>query len=99
MRNRYRFSRPPKALRRRNVTLDNVALVPGNLLPYKSVYQEIANRLPKGGPLIVLPQELGKRRAFEQTAVQLKQKGRRITTISAGHFARPTEALGRLEDR
>jgi hypothetical protein len=86
MSNRYRFSRPPKVLRRRNVTLDNVALVPGSLLPFKSEYQEIANGLPRGGILIVLPHELKQRRAFEKTAVQLKQKGKRITTISAARF-------------
>ena len=67
---------------------------------FKNEYQQIANGLAKGEILIVLPQELGKRRAFEKTAVQLKQKGRRITTISAGHFARPTtKALDTLEDR
>jgi hypothetical protein len=57
---------------------------------FKNEYQQIANGLAKGEILIVLPQELGKRRAFEKTAALLKQKGRRITTISAGHFARPT---------
>ena len=82
----YRFTKPPRAIRRQNVKLDNVALVPGNLLPYKNRYQQIANGLPNGGILIVLPQELGKRRAFEKTAVQLKQKGKRITTISAARF-------------
>ena len=97
MRNRYRFTRPPKALRRAQVKLDNVALVPGSLLPFKNQYQEIANSLPKGGILIVFPHELKQRRAFEKTAVQLKQKGR-ITMISADHFARPTTtASGTLE--
>ena len=86
MRNRYRFIRQLKAIRRSSVKLDNVALVPGNLLPHKNQYQEMANRLPQGGILIVLPQELGKCRVFEQTAVQLKQKGKRITTISAARF-------------
>ena len=86
MSNRYRFSRLPKALRRRQVKLDNVALVPANLQPFKNQYQEIANGLPKGGILIILPHELASRRAFEKTAVQLKQKGRRITTISAARF-------------
>ena len=67
---------------------------------FKNEYQQIANGLAKGEILIVLPQELGKRRAFEKTAVQLKQKGRRITTISADHFARPTiTASGTLEER
>jgi hypothetical protein len=68
------------------VQLDNVALVPGNLLPFKSEYQQIANGLPQGGILIVLPEELKQRRVFEQTAVQLKNKGRRIATISATQF-------------
>ncbi len=85
MRN-YRFSRPPKALRQSNVKLDNVALVPGSLLPFKNEYQQIANRLPKGEILIVLPQELGKRRAFEQIAALLLQQGKAITTIAATRF-------------
>jgi hypothetical protein len=83
----YCLSRLPKAVRQSNVQLDNVALVPGNLLPFKSEYQEIANGLPKGGILIVLPQELKQRRAFEQTAALLLQQGKRIATISAEHFA------------
>ena len=88
MRN-YRFSRPPKELRQKSVKLDNVALVPGNLLPYKSEYQQITNDLPRGGILIVLPAALTKRRAFEKTALQLKNKGHQhqIVTASAERFA------------
>ena len=93
MNNQYRFMRPPKAIRRPSVQLDNVVLVPGNLLPYKNQYQEIANGLPKGGILIVLPQELSSRRAFEKTAEQLKNQGRRIATISAERFAQPAATL------
>jgi hypothetical protein len=79
--------RPSNAIRRGQVKLDNVALVPANLLPFKREYQEIANGLPQGGILIVLPHELTKRRVFEQTAVQLKNKGHRIATTSAEGFA------------
>ena len=86
MRN-YQFTRPPRAIRRNSVKLDNVALVPGNLLPYKHQYQEIANGLPRDGILIVLPQEQTSRRVFEQTAAQLKSQGKRITTLSATHFS------------
>ena len=93
MNNQYRFMQPPKAIRRPSVQLDNVVLVPGNLLPYKNQYQEIANGLPKGGILIVLPQELSSRRAFEKTAEQLKNQGRRIATISAERFAQPAATL------
>ena len=82
MSNRYRFMGPPQALRRQSVKLDNMALVPGNLLPYKRAYQEIANGLPKGGILIMLPKEVKQRRVFEKTVAQLKNKGRRITLLS-----------------
>jgi hypothetical protein len=87
MKNRYRFMRPPNAIRRGQVKLDNVALVPANPLPFNREYQEIANGLPQGGIFIVLPHELAKRRVFEQTAAQLKNKGHRIATISAERFA------------
>ena len=82
----YRFIKPPRTLRRGQVKLDNLALVPGNLLPYKRQYQEIANGLSKGDILIVLPAEVQKRGTFEKTAAQLKNKGRRIATISAARF-------------
>src|ERR671932_16266 len=68
----------PNAIRRKGVKMDNLALIPRNLLPYKGEYQEIANGLPKDGILIVLLQELKQRRAFEQTAALLKQQGKRI---------------------
>jgi hypothetical protein len=86
MRNPSRLSRSSKILRRGQVKLDNLALVPGNLLPYKRQYQEIANGLSKGDILIVLPAEVQKRGTFEKTAAQLKNKGRRIATISAARF-------------
>jgi hypothetical protein len=50
-----RFSRPPGALRR--AKLDNLAIVPGSMLPYMEACQASANRLPKGAVLIVLPEE------------------------------------------
>jgi len=45
--------KPPRALR--EARLDNVALVPGNLLPYKDQWQAIANELPEGSVLICMP--------------------------------------------
>jgi hypothetical protein len=37
------------------VHLDNLALVPASLLPFKAQYQHLANTLPKGDILIILP--------------------------------------------
>ncbi len=44
MRGKYRVRAAPSPLRR--AKLDNLALVTGNLLPYKAVWQAVANCLP-----------------------------------------------------
>ena len=49
------FTNPPRALRRPDVRLDNLALVPVSLLPFKTEWQTVANRLPESGVLIILP--------------------------------------------
>jgi hypothetical protein len=49
-----RFVRPPRRLQRRGVRLDNVPLVPENLLPHKAQWQQPANEPPCGDVLIVL---------------------------------------------
>ena len=76
-----RFSRPPRALRR--AKLDNVALVPASLLPYKKQYQAIANRLPRGTTLIILPAEASRqRRTLEAVATGLRLKGQMVSTMT-----------------
>jgi hypothetical protein len=42
-------------LRRPQVKLDNLTLVPASLLPRKADYEAIANDLPRGEVLLVLP--------------------------------------------
>ena len=82
----YRFRRPPAALRRAH--LDNIALVPGNLLPFKQQYQELANELPAGSVLICLPSaENSQRLVLERVAVGLRAKGHRVTALPADRFA------------
>ena len=87
----YRLTRPPRALRRFNrhkVHLDNVALVPANLLPYKAEWQAIANRLSKDGVLIILPpDESGPMRTLKIVASLLESNGHHVTTIPAEQFA------------
>ena len=48
--NRYRFTRPPKALLK--TKLDNIAIVPASMLPFKTTWQKRANKLPKRGVLL-----------------------------------------------
>jgi hypothetical protein len=81
--NRVPFHRAPRPLRRPGVSLDNIAIVPASLLPQKATYQAIANRLPKGEVLVVLPQGQGiGRRAIELTVQQFRARGRRVTTLT-----------------
>jgi hypothetical protein len=74
--------RPPRALRK--AKLDNVALVPASLLPYKQQYQEIANGLPAGNILIVIPENSRPSSSvLERVASSLKNRGHPVTTLSA----------------
>ena len=49
------WGRSPRVLRRPGVQLDNIAIVPAHLLRCKTAYQTIANALPQGAVLLVLP--------------------------------------------
>jgi hypothetical protein len=81
----YRFRRPPAALRK--AQLDNIALVPANLLPFKKQWQRIANRLPEGSTLIILPASTSpQRKTFETVAKNLRQNGKRVITLHAEQF-------------
>jgi len=72
----------------RGARLDNVCLVPGNLLPYREQYQEIANGLPAGSVLICLPPaETRQRMVLEWVASNLRADGYRVTTLLAERFA------------
>jgi hypothetical protein len=83
-----RFDAPPEQLR--HATLDNLALVPASMLPYRKEYQAIANHQPPGTTLIVLPSSGGRQRAaLEGVASGLRAKGRRVATVSVRQFNHP----------
>ena len=78
------FTNPPRALRRPDVRLDNLALVPASLLPFKTEWQTMANSLPQGTTLIILPQtDTPQRRILQRVATRLQAKGRRVAMLSA----------------
>jgi hypothetical protein len=71
---------PPTALQR--ARLDNLAIVPASLLPEKAEWQALANTLPVGSTLIVLPSKpSAARSALEQVSRNLSAHGSRVTTI------------------
>jgi hypothetical protein len=64
-----------------------MALVPASLLPFKKEWQAVANGLPTGDVLVVLPPSLSwPRRVLERVAAQLRGKGRGVTTLPAARF-------------
>lgn len=82
----YHFTHPPRSLRK--ARLDNLALVPASLLPYKNQWQRLANGLPEGDILICLPPTQNRqRKALETVASLLESEGHRVTTIPAEQFA------------
>jgi hypothetical protein len=86
----YRFSRPPRALRRfkmHKVHLDNVALVPASLLPYKRQWQVIANKLASGSVLICMPPtQKPQCLILEKVALFLRNEGHQVTILPADRF-------------
>ena len=78
---------PPKALRRPDVQLDNLAIVPASLLPHQAAYQRYANRLPRGQVLLIVPRASpSSRRALAKVAASLEASGRRVRTLPVERF-------------
>ena len=77
------FQSPPKALQR--ARLDNLAIVPASLLPEKTEWQALANTLPAGSTLIILPSKpSAARAALEQVSRNLSAHGSHVTTVEQG---------------
>jgi hypothetical protein len=77
------WRRGPRALRLPQVQLDNLTLVPASLLPRKADYEAIANDLPRGEVLLVLPPADSPERDTMQRVAQLfRAKGRHVTVLT-----------------
>jgi hypothetical protein len=78
------FAAPPRQLRQ--ARFDNLAIVPASLLPQKAEWQALANSLPAGSTVIVLPRKPGTARAaLERISNQLSAHGSRVMTIHHDH--------------
>ncbi len=70
--------------RGRGLRLENLALVPASLLPHKATYQRLADQLPAGAVLVVLPtEETAEKHTLQTAAARLLAKGHPVTTLSA----------------
>ena len=82
------WRRGPHALRRPQVRLDNITLVPAHLLPRKAEYQALANDLPQGDILVVLPPPQSRERpTMERVAQLFRAKGRHVTVLTEERLA------------
>jgi len=89
MTNQHRFIKPLKDLSRRHVRFDNIALLPGDMLPFRATWEKIAGNLPAGSSLIVLPPSRHSQRyLYEAIAHRLRSLGRPIGLISAEQVLR-----------
>jgi hypothetical protein len=81
--------------------LDNLALVPASLLPHRTTYQRLANQLPAGAVLVVLPTEPSpERQTLQKAAARLRAKGHAIATLTVDEVlgqSRPARALREAE--
>jgi hypothetical protein len=65
------------------MTPANLTILPGSLLPLRGLYQQLADGLPSGTMLVVVPAGDGPQRiAFESVARVLAARGQRVTTVS-----------------
>jgi hypothetical protein len=67
--------------------LDNVALVPASLLPYKKEWQRVANGMPAGSVLLCSTRtNQRQRQIIEQVSTHMQHKGHQVRTLPAEDF-------------
>jgi hypothetical protein len=76
----YRLTNPPRTLLK--ARLDNIAIVPASMLGMKSLWQIVANTLPKGGVLLCHTQQnTRQRRLLERIGETFRQQGHAVMNL------------------
>lgn len=61
--------------------------MPASLLPFKKEWQRLANTLPEGDTLFVVPAgQTPIRQSMGRVAAQLRARGQRVEVVDAGRF-------------
>jgi hypothetical protein len=77
---RYRFTYPPKALRK--ATLDNIAIVPASMLPLKGTIHHLLNTLPQGAVFLChVSANAKQQRVLERVGEVFRQHGHAVTNV------------------
>ena len=83
MKKHIRFTKPPKTLL--NARLDNIAIVPASQLPFKNVWQQVANNLPQGSVLLYrFPDNKPYQQILNSVRELFEEKGHRVTILANG---------------
>ena len=94
-----RIGRSPRVIRRAGLYLDNIVLIPASLLPDKEHWLQVANNLPQGDILIVLPWHAKQQRIAHSVACHLRKQGKHVRVMDRNlrwHAPGTDEALMRL---
>ena len=79
----YTLTQPPKVLRK--ARLDNIAIVPASQLPFKDIWQHVANTLPQGSILLYhFPQNKPYQQILNKVRELFEEKGHRVTILAKG---------------
>jgi hypothetical protein len=79
--NSYQFAKPPKALLK--ARLDNIAIVPASMLPFKETLQELINTLPQGVVFLCHAEEnTRQRKLLERVEETFRQQGHAVMNLS-----------------
>src|SRR6266516_7409610 len=90
----YKIGNPPRTLQK--ARLDNIALVPASLLPFKTQYQPLANQLPTGSVLSV-PGTQRHQKIMATIAKLFKEHGHAVITMPIENITRKVPRPIRLQ--
>lgn len=77
----YKLTKPPRVIRK--ARLDNIAIVPASMLPFKEAWLKVANKLPQGAVLLYHSQNNVKQtKLFERVEEIFKQQGYAVTNLA-----------------
>src|SRR5215831_296728 len=79
--NYYRFTKPPKALLK--ARLDNIAIVPASMLPFKETLQELIHTLPQGAVFLCHAEEnTRQKKVLERVEETFREQGHTVMNLS-----------------
>ena len=79
----YQFTKPPQVLLQ--ARLDNIAIVPASMLPFKKTLQELINNLPQGAVFLCHAEEnTRQRKLLERVEETFRQQGYLVRSMSMG---------------